>query len=283
MTAGAAFDLARVDILKGPQGTLFGSIATDGAINYISARPTDVLEYGGTFSYGRFNKARLEGYISGPLTDTLQARLAVMHEGGGAWQRSYTQDDTLGDRDFTKGRLLVEWRPSDALRVDLTLNANVDKSDTQAAQLVAPFRQTTGGYFSPNLLAYPLPPHKNRAADWNRSVPLRKDNSMVQGTVRVDYDLNDTMTFTSLTSYAEFDEFYGQDSDGTSLQLANYIISGDIQTFTQEFRPAGDILGTGKWLIGANCEKSDTSELVRQSSSEQTSFHVFDVLGLTND
>lgn len=46
------------------------------------------------------------------------------------------------------------------------------------------------------------------------------------------------------------------------------------------FRLAGDILGTGKWVIGANYEKSDTSELVRQFSSEQTSFHVFDVLGL---
>lgn len=280
MTAGASFDLARVEVLKGPQGTLFGSNATGGAINYISARPTDTFEYGGSFGYGRFNKTRLEGYVSGPLSETLKARLALMHEGGGAWQRSYTQDDALGDRDFTQGRLILAWKPTDSLRVDFTVNANVDKSDTQAAQLVAPFRQTAGGYFSPALLAFPLPPHDNRAADWNRSVPLRRDNSMIQATLRADYDLSDTMTFTSLTSYSTFDELYGQDSDGTSVQVANYIISGDIQSFTQEFRLSGDMLGTGNWVIGANYEKSDTSELVRQFSNEQTSFHVFDPLGL---
>ncbi|HKR93035.1 TonB-dependent receptor plug domain-containing protein, partial [Novosphingobium sp.] len=76
-TLGAPLDLERVEVLKGPQGTLFGSNATGGAINYIAAKPTDSLSYGGRVSYGRFNTADLSGFVSGPLTSTLNARLAV--------------------------------------------------------------------------------------------------------------------------------------------------------------------------------------------------------------
>src|SRR3546814_10113108 len=73
-TSHSAFDLERIEVLKGPQGTLFGQNATGGAINYIAAKPTGDFAAGMDLSYGRFNEVNAEAYVSGPLTDTLRAR-----------------------------------------------------------------------------------------------------------------------------------------------------------------------------------------------------------------
>ncbi len=72
MTKLAAFDLARVEVLEGPQGTLFGQNATGGAINYIAAKPTDAFAAGVDATYGRFNLLQIGGFVSGPINDQLQ-------------------------------------------------------------------------------------------------------------------------------------------------------------------------------------------------------------------
>src|SRR3546814_9033426 len=76
MTRLVAFDLERVEVLKGPQGTLYGQNATGGAVNYIAAKPTDELKIGVDAGSGSFNHFDLGGFVSGPLSDTLSARFA---------------------------------------------------------------------------------------------------------------------------------------------------------------------------------------------------------------
>src|SRR5580692_4492289 len=84
-----AFDLQRIEVLKGPQGTLFGQNSTGGAINYIAAKPTDTPKAGLDAGYGRFDDFTVDGFVSGPLTDTLKARLSYEAESAGPWQHSY--------------------------------------------------------------------------------------------------------------------------------------------------------------------------------------------------
>ena len=280
MTAGATFDLERVEVLKGPQGTLFGQNATGGAINYIAAKPTQSFSAGLSGEYGRFNRSDIQGYVSGPLSDTLLARLAVGHKGGSDWQQSYTHDDQLGQRDFTQARGLLAWTPTSALRVNASVNWYLDRSDTQAPQFVAPFRQSAGGYFSPQLVAYQPAPADDRAADFGRTNPLRHNDTMVQASLRIDYDVAPAVTVTALSSYAHYKEAYGQDADGTTLRLTDLFITGRINSFTQELRIAGTFLGTGNWIVGGNYEASKTRENLVQFLSDQTSGHVFDALGL---
>lgn len=279
MTAGASFDLERVEVLKGPQGTLFGSNATGGAINYIAAKPTWSPEAGLALSYGRFDRFSAEGYASGPLSETLAARISLRHEGGGDWQKSYTRDASLGQRAFTQGRLQFAWRPAETVRFNLMVNAYQDHGDTQAAQMITPFQQSAG-YFDPRLVAYSPAPENNRAADWGDSFPLKKDNWQIQAALRGEVDLSDDITLTSISAYTRFKEAYGQESDGTALRLTDVFLDGDIKSFSQELRLAGSLLGDGTWIVGGNYEWGKTHELLTQRLDDQSSAHVFDRFGL---
>lgn len=134
---GAALDLERVEILKGPQGTLFGQSATGGAINYIAAKPTSTLATGAEITYERFGKVDLAAFVSGPLSDNLKGRVAARVVQGGAWQYSVSRpDDKNGDSDQLFGRVLLDWEPSDRLKITINANGWRDKSEIPASQFV---------------------------------------------------------------------------------------------------------------------------------------------------
>jgi iron complex outermembrane recepter protein len=82
----AVYDLDQIEVLKGPQGTVFGQNSTGGAINYIQAKPTMKFDAGASLTYGRFNEVQTESFVSGPLTNNLQARLTVRDEVARGWQ-----------------------------------------------------------------------------------------------------------------------------------------------------------------------------------------------------
>ena len=118
MSSHSAFDLERIEVLKGPQGTLFGQSSTGGAINYIAAKPTSSFDAGGDISYGRFDRVEGNVYVSGPLTDTLRGRIAVNGVTRKDWQISNTRpDDRTGKQRYLAGRALLDWDGGGGLRV----------------------------------------------------------------------------------------------------------------------------------------------------------------------
>lgn len=190
MSLHSAYDLERVEVLKGPQGTLFGQNSTGGAINYIAAKPTKTFEAGADVSYGRFNSVEGNAFISGPLSDTVRARLALTGKHMDDWQYSYTRRDTNGHQSYNAGRLLLDWDASSALKFSLNLNGWKDTSQPQAGQLFATHEGVTADkpsrpssavvsdplrdYYSPpsggfidGELSYPFAPRNARAADWS--------------------------------------------------------------------------------------------------------------------
>jgi outer membrane receptor protein involved in Fe transport len=135
MSQALDLDLERIEVLKGPQGTLFGQSATGGAINYILAKPTDTTKYGFDLSYERFNRATGSFFVSGPLTDTLGVRLAGRITRGGAWQYSISRpDDDNGSTRKEEARLTVNWDPVDTVRIQAIGTYVNDHSDVQAPQ-----------------------------------------------------------------------------------------------------------------------------------------------------
>jgi iron complex outermembrane recepter protein len=143
MSGALDLDLERVEVLKGPQGTLFGQSSTGGAINYITAKPTDQFAAGFNVSDERFDKRTIEAFVSGPITDTLSARFALRSVEGGAWQYSQSRpDDENGATRKLEGRLTIDWKPVDRLSLETSLTAVRDQSDPQAPQYVGSILDT---------------------------------------------------------------------------------------------------------------------------------------------
>jgi iron complex outermembrane recepter protein len=286
LTKGALLDVERVEILKGPQGTLYGQNATGGAINFVAAKPTDTFAAGFDATYGRFNSTLLTGFVSGPLSPTLSARLAASLEEGGAWQKSDTRDDTLGNKDIKILRLLLDWHPSDALKATVNLNGWTDNSERQANQLEG-YRFLDPQYISPvggalsnpasylpnpayasiypikirNELANPIAPANGQAADWVAGTHPRNHESYFQGVIRLDYAISDSMGITSLTNFERYSESDQHDDAGVNVNSTGGVLDGDVKTVSEELRLHG-VADNEKlnWLVGANYESDKTQE-----------------------
>jgi iron complex outermembrane receptor protein len=262
LASHSSYDLQRVEVLKGPQGTLFGQNSTGGAINFIASRPTDTLEGGADISYGRFNQVDGNAYISGPITDNLKARVAVTGLNADGWQISNTRPyDRNGKQSYIAGRFLTDWTASDRIHFSLNLNAWRDRSQPQAAQFILLNPQTPATVM-PQELAYPLSSQNPRAADWGTGIGTpRSDRKFYQAALRTDIDVSDEVTLTALTTYDHFTQKQTTDGDGSALNISDLQSDdGRIRSFNQEVRLANSAKSTFRWVVGGNFESSHTFE-----------------------
>ena len=274
MSSLTAFDLERVEVLKGPQGTLFGNNATGGAINFVVAKPTDTFHAGFETSYSRFNTFEAQAFMTGPITNTLSARVAVKAVRGDGWQRSYTRDDTNGALNNIAGRVLLDWRPSDRFKLLLNLNAWHDQNDTVAPQHIGVRPQ----FDIPNppfgIATYPFAPNNARAADWSPGLPFA-DTKFKQATLNASYDLG-AVTLASLTGLSKTNFLNGTEADGTALYAGDIVRDiGLIKSFTQELRLANDSASRFRWVVGANYERTTVDEFILDRLKESTTAPLF--------
>ena len=302
----ASFDLQRVEVLKGPQGTLFGQNSTGGAINYIANKPTSTFEAGADISYGRFNTVEGNAYISGPLSDNIRARVAGTGLRSDDWQRSVTRNDTNGRQKYFAGRAIVD-ADLGALKLEFTASGWKDKSQPQAQQIVgvrvqnwSAERETYHSY----LLNPTWSGGNSRIADWSTTVrdpgtiassadvPFSfygedADPRSAWGTTNLDpagnrgfYQLAlrgdlelGSLTLTSQTSYGKYNQ--NQNIDGDGMAQVSYDLEkndGYISTFNQEFRLSNDPKNQFRWTLGANYEDSITFEDQGLRYFDNTSF-----------
>jgi len=274
-TRGAGLDAERVEILKGPQGTLFGSNSTGGAINYIAGKPTDTLRAGASITYGRFGQLDLSGFVSGPISETLSLRLAVAHEGGDDWQKSVSRPgDSAGQTDFSNGRISLLWQPSERLRMLLTAQHWVDRSDATLLQATAVTPRVPALLPATGLLGYPARPRGARWADWDATRDLQKNNRFTMLTGRIDYELSDAVTLTSLTTYNDLKYHFPGEADGVPTRSTSFNIDATSETFAQEARIAAT-MDRLRFIIGANYQQDRPSENNLQSIGDTTSAIAF--------
>ena len=248
--AGAALgdlpNLKRVEILRGPQSTLFGKNASAGVISLVTAEPQ--YEFGGSVeaSYGNYNAIVLKADVTGPLSDNVAFSLAggMNKRDGYATIVNTGEKSNERDRWFTRGQLLVE--PSDNFK--LRIIGDFDRIDENCCVagnvLDGPtgiiVRALGGNVNSNDGLGY------NVYANFATTNKIDNYGGSIQG----DLELG-SLSITSITAYRGSDSNYRQDPDFTSAAIIDEVTEDrKIRTFTQEIRLASDFDGPLNFLLG---------------------------------
>ncbi|HEX3914383.1 MAG TPA: TonB-dependent receptor [Steroidobacteraceae bacterium] len=268
-TQGQLFDIDRVEVLRGPQGTLYGRNTTGGEINFISNRPTAEPHAGISLEYGTHNEVRADGFASGSIAEGLTGRLSVATEQGGAWQRNRVTGQSLGDEDKIAVRGQLQWRPADAVDVRLGVHGSQDKSDEQGLYLLAPF---TPGNGAPTIPPPPtIPADTSRyATGWSLNPAFAKliginanskpglNNSNDGADLTANIDLGG-VKLTGISAYNKLIRREYADWDATQFNASDEYLNSDFNVFSQELRLAA---GSGRfdWVAGLFYSDEDLHE-----------------------
>jgi iron complex outermembrane receptor protein len=280
------FDLERVEVLKGPQGDLYGRNTTGGAINFITARPTQEFSSYVDVNYGNFNLTEIGAEIGGGVTDTLSVRLAGHAISRDGWQTDVASNNLGGYTESKNGsierqaaRFSALWTPSDNFTALFVGDASFDNSEVPAYKsmgytnvngscavpLVAGFN---GGKGCP-VYAVPTPTGAQVAvadgsgdptvAFGNNSYGDRNNVHLYGGSLKMDWTL-DGMTLTSVTGGRKMDRSMGS-SSGSPYIDQDMLRVEQLKTFSQEVRLASNGTGPLQWLAGAYYSHDDDSDL----------------------
>jgi iron complex outermembrane recepter protein len=240
-------NIQRVEVLRGPQSTLFGKNASAGVISVVTKKPQ--FELGGVVdaTVSNFNGYRLNGYVTGPLTDNLAGAVGVTYNK----RDGYVEDLGAGpdqnerNRAGIRGDLLFE--PNENLSFRLMGDYDtIDEVCCAAGNIVngptgAIVQAIGGNLAAEDPFSYDV--------YYNYGSTNKIDNGGVS--FQADYDLGEVQ-LTSITAYRESKLDTNQDSDFTSADLIGRNANKtDIQTFTQEFRISSSGVGNIDWMVGA--------------------------------
>jgi len=267
-------DIERVEVLKGPQGTLFGGSNVGGAIKYVTKLPSDTLTAEGSIEYGRFNRETVDGVVSGPIVpDRLLARLSVFNDRSDGDQPDPTLGKTLPDSNETGGRLTLQYLGD---QTKITFYLSGDHIGTENMNLY---------YTPPNDHTYSLI-YKGGV---DGTTPSYRRN-LYAPTLAISHDF-ENFTFNSVSSYfhssitsiANFDKgafpsagllLFGPPVPDPSSPFyplyccqafENYQQDFGKSVWSQEFRLSSSGSSSFKWLAGAFIQRINSNALQIQS------------------
>jgi len=231
---GALFDIARVEVLRGPQGTLYGRNATGGSVNVITNQPTEETEGYARLTYGNYDLIKFEGAVGGSLSDNLMGRVAVRYVNRGGYGKNIADGSDIDDADQISFRGQLLWNISEG--ASLRLAAEHHEEDDK--NYIPKFRAAS--YDPAPLPALePQPVDGVRATDprdINSNVNLQNKRNQDSFTAELNVDLNETFTLTSLTNYQTFEKTPQADFDMTADDFYIWSESFDTKQFSEELR-----------------------------------------------
>jgi len=264
---GGIFDLVdieRIEVLKGPQGTLYGRNTIGGAINIIAVKPQE--EFSGRVMglYGEDNQLSLQGTVNVPLTDNIFSRVSATYASmDGLYENTNPGAPDPSDLDKAESvRIALRWLPSDRLTLDYSFDGSKTRDATGAFWITGfedPAAGSCGSFYFPACVddAFPdiwadniLEGHPDKIA-MNTNIFFKFDSyrNILTGA----YDVNDYLTIKSVSAAYGYDRKQSTDVDGTAETLFNATKDGHYDSIQQDF----NFIGTAfedrlDYTVGAN-------------------------------
>ncbi len=263
------FDVERIEVLRGPQGTLYGRNATGGSINIITRRPTDQFEALLRVGLGNYDQRKVQGVISGPLTQSIRGRLAVDTEQRDGYTDNVFNGSKIDDQDYYAVRGKIDLDITDHLSLNLSVNSYRDDSTGVPLALVSP--NPTAPLFTGLDLTTFEPVFSNPYADDDAqpNITLQnrrkvRHNTPTTGQENSDgfiaeliYDLGG-FTLKSITGYTDMDFENAGDTDSSAEVTTRQSATGQYETLTQELLLTSQGGRPLAWTAGLYYYKEDS-------------------------
>ena len=239
------FDLERIEVLRGPQGTLYGRNATGGAISMFTKKPSQEFEAKVSATVGDYGLSVLRGYVNGPINDNLAGKLTISKRDRDGYAKNIKNGQELDDADNTSGRAQLLWTPSDMTEVLFGLDYSTDDNNG-ACRNQTNFdtaNQPAGGALVPIAIAAVAAQGIGDPRTCGNSRAQFAEKDVFGAVIRVEHDF-DNMQLTSITGYRESEyqwlqELTGGDTPPQLLGVGDF--EGEEQDqFSQEFRFTGE-------------------------------------------
>lgn len=218
------FDLERVEVARGPQGTLWGKNTTAGTVRFVSRKPTATPEAYLKADYGRYDYLSLEGAVGGRLSEAFGVRLAaqtVQQDEGVQFNR--TTGDKVGEIDRTSWRIIFDWQPAENLGLSLNLHGGKDESDSVLFNIDNLLDPSDDAFFDEVFTSA-------------GAGPIGQDVESSGASLTIDWELSDEWSVVSVTGYEDYSRFYQEDRDGSALVHLDGFFDNEIEQFSQELR-----------------------------------------------
>lgn len=250
------FDLDRVEVLRGPQGTLYGRGATAGVIDLITAKPTDKLTGYADLSYGNYDSKIMEGALGGPLSDVVSARIATKIEKHDGYGRNLFTGTPIDDRDAQSFRGSVRIKPHPHWVIDGSVDYIHENDDDYASHYFGPTTSSNAQlpaelYFGGKTILDCCGSGAPNLRDiWSSVDPTNKRHG-IGSAVTVDWR-DGNSEFKSITAFRTFERFNSAD-----LAVSNAMIYGRddyderSNSWSEDLLLRRSLFGVD-WLTGAN-------------------------------
>lgn len=235
------FDIERVEVLRGPAGTLWGKNTTGGAFSFISRRPTDTAEGYVRATVGNYGARLFEGAFGGPISDGLNARASFVYDR----RDGFTKNDVTGNdvgkvRDFA-GRVQLQYKPNADLSILLSGHYRNFEGGNNAVYTIGT------GAGGKDTYGYATPTDREHVR-YNIDEVGKVESA--GGLARIDWNLGPA-TLTSITAYESADRTEFTDGDKTPNDVSRGYSATDVAQFSQELRLASNGDGPLSWIAGA--------------------------------
>ncbi|MCB1625043.1 MAG: TonB-dependent receptor, partial [Pseudomonadales bacterium] len=224
------------EVLRGPQGTLYGRNTSGGAVRVITKRPDN--EFAGSMeaSYGEYDRWSLRGSVNVPVSETFQGRFSALVEKGDGITRNVILNKDVNDRDNWGARAAFRWLPADAVEVNLAYDY---------------YRAENQGVYGFDIagLAHPVASDYFISTSGDHTYNISHTDG---GSLTVDWKISDTMDFTSITGVRNIYQIYELDFTDQPIPIFKLWTENDTDQVTQEFRLSGNVQDNRlKYVLGA--------------------------------